>query len=45
MLMNAINILERISTVVFMYLKQSQLVPQQPVDPKLQPWCVVFPLT
>lgn len=40
MLMTAFNVLDRISTVFSMLLKQPQLAPQQPVDPNLPPWCV-----
>ena len=37
MLVTASNVLERIHSVSFMYLKQPHLAQQQQ-DPKLQPW-------
>ena len=39
MLMTSFNVLDRISSVVFLHFKQPQLAPQQLIDPKLQAWC------
>lgn len=38
MLVTAGNVLERIHSLAFMYLKQPHLAQQQPLDTKLQPW-------